>query len=87
MNMAKVGAIVLAAPACLLATATAVGLVMTTFGQSPMWPHQPMNVAEAAGVYGEAEVIRLAESGENLDARYPIRSGLIFGYSMQLTPL
>ena len=87
MSMAKVGAIALAAPGCFLAIATAVGIVMTTFGQPPMWPHQPMNLAEAAGVYGEAEVVRLAESGENLNVRYPIRSGLIFGYSMNLTPL
>jgi hypothetical protein len=43
-----------------------------------MWPHQPVNLAEAAGVYDEEEIVRLAESGMNLNERYPVRSGLTF---------
>ena len=87
MNMSKAAAIALAAPGCLLAVATGIGVVMTVFGQSPMWPYQPVNLAEAAGVYAEAEMVRLIEDGANPNDRYPIRPGLIFGYPMNLTPL
>ena len=85
--MGNAMAIALAAPGCLLAVGTAIGLVMTVFGQSPMWPHRSVNLAEAAGVYDEAAMVRLIEDGMNPDERYPIRPGLIFGYQMQLTPL
>jgi len=87
MNMSKAAAIALAAPGCLLAVATGIGLVMTVFGQSPMWPYQSVNLAEAAGVYDEAAMIRLIEDGMNPDDRYPVRPGLILGYPMTLTPL
>jgi len=87
MNMSKAAAIALAAPGCLLAVATGIGLVMTVFGQSPMWPHQSVNLAEAAGVYDESEMVRLVEDGVSPNERYPVRSGLIFGYPMRLTPL
>ena len=85
--MSKVAAIALAVPGCLLAAATAVGLVMTVFGQSPMWPHLAVNLAEAAGVYDESAMVRLIEDGANPNERYPVRAGLIFGYPMNLTPL
>ena len=85
--MGNTMAIALAAPGCLVAVATAIGLVMTVFGQSPMWPHQSVNLAEAAGVYDEAAMVRLIEDGMNPDERYPVRAGLIFGYEMNLTPL
>lgn len=85
--MGNAMSIALAAPGCLLAVATAIGLVMTVFGQSPMWPHQSVNLAEAAGVYDEAAMVRLIEDGMNPDGRYPVRPGLIFGYQMNLTPL
>ena len=87
MNMSKAAATALAAPGCVLAMATGIGLVMTVFGQSPMWPHQSVNLAEAAGVYDEAAMVRLIEDGMNPDVRYPVRPGLIFGYAMTLTPL
>lgn len=46
-----------------------------------------MNLAEAAAVRDEAEVLRLLESGANPDDRYPVRPGLIFESLTQLTPL
>jgi len=87
MNISKAAAIALAAPGCLLAVATGIGLVMTVFGQSPMWPHVSVNLAEAAGASDESEMIRLIEDGADPNDRYPIRAGLIFGYPMHLTPL
>jgi hypothetical protein len=85
--MSKIIAVALAAPGCVLAAATAVGLVMAAVDQPPMWPYQPVNLAEAAGVRGESEVVRLIEDGVDPDAKYPIRAGLIFAYPMSLTPL
>jgi hypothetical protein len=80
-------AVALAAPGCLLAAASAVALMLAAFGHHPMWPHQPTNLAEAAGVRDEAEVARLIEDGENPNVRYPIRPGLIFDVPTRLTPL
>ena len=78
---------VLAAPGCLLAAASAVALILAAFDRYPMWPHQPTNLAEAAGVRDEAEVVRLIEQGNDPNVRYAIRPGLIFDFPIRLTPL
>jgi hypothetical protein len=80
-------AVVLAAPGVVLAVATGIGLVMTVRDQPPMWPHRGVNLAEAAGVRDESEVVRLIEDGADPNATYPVRAGLIFSYAMNLTPL
>ena len=85
--MSKLAAAALALPGCMMAAATALGLVLTAVDQPPMWPHQPVNLAEAAGARDESELVRLIEAGGDPNARYPIRPGWIFGPSMQLTPL
>ena len=77
----------LAAPGCLLAAASVIALVLASMDRHPMWPQQSMNIAEAAAVRDEAEVIRLVESGENFNNRYPVRPGLLFGPPTELTPL
>lgn len=87
MNGARWAAAVLVMPGCLLAVASVVALTMAAFGHHPMWPHQPTNLAEAAGVREEAEVARLLEQGHDPNARYPIRPGLIFDHPTRLTPL
>ena len=46
-----------------------------------------MNLAEAAGVRDEAEVVRLIEQGDDPNVRYAIRPGLIFNVPIRLTPL
>jgi len=85
--MSKLAAAALALPGCMMAAATAVALVLTAVDQPPMWPHHPVNLAEAAGVRSESELVRLIEAGGDPNARYPIRAGLIFGYPLRLTPL
>ena len=80
-------AVALAAPGCLLAAASAVLFTMAAFDRHPMWPHQPTNLAEAAGVRDEAEVVRLIEHGSDPNARYAVRPGLIFDSPIRLTPL
>ena len=80
-------ALAVALPGCLLAAATVVALTLAAFGEHPMWPHEDVNLAEAAGVREEAEVVRLIEQGQNPNASYPVRSGLLFERPVTLTPL
>jgi len=80
-------AIAVGAPGCLLAAASLVALTMAGFGKHPMWPHDEVNLAEAAGVREEAEVARLIERGQDPNARYPVRPGLLFERALSLTPL
>ena len=80
-------AIAVGAPGCLLAAASLVALTMAAFGEHPMWPHEEVNLAEAAGVREEAEVARLIEQGQDPNARYPVRPGFLFERAVRLTPL
>jgi hypothetical protein len=52
-----------------------------------MWPHTELTLAEAAGARDEAEVIRLIEQGQDPDARYPVRAGIVLERPARLTPL
>jgi hypothetical protein len=80
-------AIAVGAPGCLLALVSAVALTLAALGRYPMWPHEEINLAEAAGVREEAEVVRLIELGQDPNARYPVRAGLVFDRIARLTPL
>ena len=85
--MSKWAAVALAAPGCLLAAASVVALTLAAFDRHPMWPHQASNLAEAAAVRDEAEVVRLIEKGDDPNSRYDVQSGLLFGFPVRLTPL
>ena len=85
--MRKWAAIALAAPGCLLASASVTALTLAIFDRHPMWPHQEFNLAEAAGVRDEAEVARLIENGADPNMRYPVRPMFIFDDPVSLTPL
>lgn len=85
--MSKWPAVALGAPGCLLAAASLVSLALAAFGRYPMWPHEPVNLAEAAGVRDEAEVVRLIEDGADPNARYSVRPGFGFDGPTRLTPL
>jgi hypothetical protein len=76
-----------AIPGCLLAAASLVALMLAAFGEYPMWPYEAVNLAEAAGVREEAEVARLIERGQDPNASYPVRAGLLFERPAKLTPL
>ncbi len=80
-------AVLAALPGCLLAAASVVALTMTTFDRHPMWPHEELTLAEAAGARDEAEVIRLLERGQDPNRRYPVREGLVLERPESLTPL
>ncbi len=77
----------LAIPGCILAAASAVALTLAALDRHPMWPHEPLNLAEAAGARDEAEVTRLIEDGADASAAYPVRAGLLFDVETRLTPL
>ena len=85
--MDRLAALVLATPGCLLAIASMATLVLTAFDQHPLWPSQSTNLAETAGVRDEAEVVRLIQRGQDPNARYDLRPGLIFEFPISLTPL
>lgn len=85
--MNRPAALAVALPGCLLAAASVVALTMAAFGEHPMWPHEDVNLAEAAGVREEAEVTRLIEQGQDPNASYPVRTGLLFERPATLTPL
>jgi hypothetical protein len=87
MDMSKLAGAALALPGCLMAAASVVALTLALFGRHPMWPHEPLNLAEAAGVRGEAEVVRLIELGQDPNVRHVVRPGLRFGHPTSLTPL
>jgi hypothetical protein len=76
-----------ALPGLLLAVVSVVALAMAAFGRYPMWPHKELTLAEAAGSRDEAEVVRLIESGQDPNGRYPVREGLLFERAAALTPL
>ncbi len=84
---AQVAAAGAAVPGFVLAILSVVALVMAVFGRYPMWPHDELTLAEAAGTREEAEVTRLIEQGQDLDARYTVRSGLVLEREARLTPL
>jgi hypothetical protein len=70
-----------------LAIASVIALTLAAVDRHPMWPHQSLSLAEAAGVRDEAEVTRLVEDGADPNARYPVRPGVVFDVGMRLTPL
>jgi hypothetical protein len=80
-------AIAVGSPGCLLAAASLVALTLAAFSEHPMWPHEEINLAEAAGAREEAEVVRLIEQGQDPNARYPVRAGFVFDRNVRLTPL
>ena len=87
MNRSKWAALALGAPGCLLAAVSLIVPTLAAFAQNPVWPHEPYNLGEAAGVRDEAEVIRLIEQGHDPNASYVIRPSLMFSHPMRLTPL
>jgi hypothetical protein len=87
LKSSRWAAFALAAPGCLLAAASIIVLTLAAFGRDLLWPHETYNLAEAAAVREEAEVVRLIEQGHDPNIRYPIRPSLVFNHSTRLTPL
>ena len=77
----------LAAPASLLVGAMTAMLVIAVVAGHPMWPHQRLNLSEAAAVRDSAEVVRQIEAGEDPNASREIRAGLLGDGPVRMTPL
>jgi hypothetical protein len=80
-------ALAAAVPGLFLAALSVVAMTMAAFGGHPMWPHEALTLAEAAGARDESEVTRLIEQGQDPNARYPVRAGLVLERAARLTPL
>ena len=81
------GRMALAAPGCLVIAGMTAGLALAPFDRHPMWPHQQMNLSEAAAVRDLAEIVRLIESSEDPDAPRDIRPGFLAEHRVRATPL
>lgn len=75
------------APAALLALARVVFLVLAIWDVHPFWMFEPLNLAEAAALRDRGEVARLLAEGEDPNATYRVRRGIVREYPMQLTPM
>jgi len=76
-----------AAAPMLVAAAQLAEVALASAGRHPLWQLAPLNIAEAAALNDAATVVRLIESGADVNAVYPIRRGVLRGRTMQLTPL
>jgi hypothetical protein len=75
------------APAALLALARVVFLVLAIWDVHPFWLFEPLNLAEAAALRDRGEVARLLADGEDPNATYRVRRGIVREYPMQMTPM
>jgi len=74
-------------PPVLLALARVVFLVLTLWGLHPFWLWEPVNLAEAAALRDRGEVARLLAQGENPNATYRVRRGVVRDYAVEMTPM
>ena len=75
------------APCLALAAATIVGVALGMMGAHPFWPAVPLTLSEAAALRDGGEVARLLASGQDPNARYPIRAGFLLNDAVELTPV
>lgn len=85
--MGRYAEIAAALPGCLLAVGSAVALILAATGRDPIWPYEPVNMSEAAGMDDEAEVVRLIGYGEDPNASRETRAGFVRNVPTPLTPL
>jgi hypothetical protein len=79
--------LIAAAPAALLALTRVVFLVLALWEVHPFWRWEPLNLAEAAALRDRGEVARLLAEGEDPNATYRVRRGVVREYAMQMTPM
>ena len=74
-------------PAALLAVARVVFLVLAIWDVHPFWLTEPLNLAEAAALRDRGEVARLLAEGQDPNATYRVRRGMLRDSPMQITPM
>ena len=78
---------VAAAPCAVALVFAASGVVALTGGAPLVWPARPATLSEAVASRDQGEVIRQAESGVSLDARYDVYDVIKAGRHTPSTPL
>jgi hypothetical protein len=79
--------LVAAAPAALLALVRAAFLVLSLWDLHPFWLWEPLNLAEAAALRDRGEVARLLAEGQDPNAIYRVRRGMVERYPVEITPM
>jgi hypothetical protein len=87
MSLAAWTAAGVAAPACVLALASAVALALGVLHRDPIWFPPVLTLSEAAGLDDEAEVVRLIERGADPNAPHGVAAGVLFDAAAWLTPI
>jgi hypothetical protein len=60
---------------------------MAFAGAHPFWQWRPLTLSEAAAVRDAGEIGRLLELGNDPNARYPLRAGILYDEPSLLTPV
>jgi hypothetical protein len=74
-------------PPALLAASRVVFLVLAVWDVHPFWLWEPLNLAEAAALRDRGEVARLLAEGQDPNATYRMRRGMVRDYQVQMTPM
>ena len=76
-----------ALPGLALVVATVVWLVMAVADRHPFWRIEQQTLSEAVAARDFGEVGRLLAEGQDPNARYAIRAGLLGDAAVEMTPL
>lgn len=76
-----------ALPGLTLIVATVIWLVMAVAGQHPFWRVEQQTLSEAVAARDFGEVGRLLAEGQDPNARYAIRAGLVGDRAVEMTPI
>ena len=57
------------------------------FGADPLWAVEPVTLSEAAALRDNGEVVRLIESGGDVNARSAVRADVFSDDILEMTPL
>jgi hypothetical protein len=71
----------------LLALARVMFLVLAMWEVHPFWLWEPMNLAEAAAARDRGEVVRLIAEGQDPNATYRVRRGMVQRSAVLMTPM
>ena len=76
-----------ALPGAVLLVATAIMLAGLPFGWDPLWAVEPLTLSEAAALRDNGEVVRLIQSGSDVNAKSIVRADVFSSQTLTMTPL
>ena len=74
-------------PGALLIAATAVMLIGLPLGADPLWAVEPITLSEAAALRDNGEVVRLIDSGVDVNGTSAVRPDILSAHSLVMTPI